>query len=439
MLIIDEAQNLSVDVLEQLRLLTNLETNQRKLLQIILIGQPELLSLLSQPELRQLSQRITARFHLDALGREEVAEYIDHRLSIAGAQRKLFHPSAVNRIFRLSHGIPRLVNLICDRALLGAYVENRSMVTGRVVRKAAGEILGEETRPALGRPGLQAALAAAIVLGMGAALLHFPDIPPFEGPGTTSREEPAQAVEKAPDITNEVKNEEPAERPIVAASATTAIDIGEVEPVPESAPTGLARVRGHADRGAAFVDLFFLWDITFSREDGAPCAFAASAGLMCMNRTGSLREIAHLNRPAILRLSAGDKGQWFTLSGLQPDTAHIKAGSEEFAIDRQELIDGWDGNYTLLWRAPPDYRYPVQRGDTGTAVDWLVSRLDTIEDRRAGIRTGSRFDDDLERRVKRFQLSVGLTPDGIAGARTWIHINSREGADVPRLQPSGRG
>jgi general secretion pathway protein A len=147
LLIIDEAQNLSSEVLEQLRLLTNLETNRFKLLQIVLIGQPELRDLLAKPELRQLSQRITARFHLEPLSSREVADYIEHRLMIAGAHRRLFPAKAAGRLFRLSKGIPRLINLICDRALLGVYVQGKDSVDLVTLKKAAGEVLGA-ARPA---------------------------------------------------------------------------------------------------------------------------------------------------------------------------------------------------------------------------------------------------------------------------------------------------
>ena len=143
LVIIDEAQNLSASVLEQLRLLTNLETSQAKLLQIVLIGQPELRDMLARDELRQLSQRITARFHLEPLSPDEVADYVLHRMAIAGARHRLF-PNAVNRqLYRLSNGIPRLVNLICDRALLGTYVQGKGVVDKITLKKAAAEVFGD--------------------------------------------------------------------------------------------------------------------------------------------------------------------------------------------------------------------------------------------------------------------------------------------------------
>jgi len=142
LLVIDEAQNLSAPVLEQLRLLTNLETNRCKLLQIVLIGQPELRDMLGSRELRQLSQRITARFHLDPLSKKEIPDYIRHRLMIAGARRPLIPPSLAGSLYRISKGIPRIINLICDRALLGAYAEGKSRVDRKILLKAAHEVTG---------------------------------------------------------------------------------------------------------------------------------------------------------------------------------------------------------------------------------------------------------------------------------------------------------
>ena len=142
-LIIDEAQNLNSKVLEQLRLLTNLETNQRKLLQIIILGQPELLDILARPEMRQLAQRITARFHLQPLTRNEVKAYVTHRLAVAGQNIQLFPENSIKLLYKLSDGVPRLINIICDRALLGAYVESQYAVHTPIIKKAATEVFGE--------------------------------------------------------------------------------------------------------------------------------------------------------------------------------------------------------------------------------------------------------------------------------------------------------
>jgi len=145
-LIIDEAQNLSIDVLEQIRLLTNLETDKRKLLQVVMLGQPELNRLLNQPELRQLSQRVTARYHLEPLSRDEIEGYLTHRLAVAGVERPLFPAKTIVKLYNLTGGVPRLINLLCDRALLGAYVKGQNTVSPALLGEAAGEVFGKKSQ-----------------------------------------------------------------------------------------------------------------------------------------------------------------------------------------------------------------------------------------------------------------------------------------------------
>jgi len=143
-LIIDEAQNLSIDVLEQIRLLTNLETDKRKLLQVVMLGQPELNHLLNQPELRQLSQRVTARYHLEPLSKHELQGYLSHRLAVAGVERPLFPEKTIGKLYSLTGGVPRLINLLCDRALLGAYVKEENIISPALLTEAGSEVFGEK-------------------------------------------------------------------------------------------------------------------------------------------------------------------------------------------------------------------------------------------------------------------------------------------------------
>ncbi|MFK5926692.1 MAG: AAA family ATPase [Desulfuromusa sp.] len=145
-LIIDEAQNLSTDVLEQIRLLTNLETDKRKLLQVIMLGQPELNQMLEQQDLRQLAQRVTARYHLEPLSKTEIEGYLTHRLAVAGVERPLFPAATVNKLYSLTGGVPRLINLLCDRALLGAYVKGMNIITPALLTEAASEVFGKNGR-----------------------------------------------------------------------------------------------------------------------------------------------------------------------------------------------------------------------------------------------------------------------------------------------------
>ncbi len=156
-LIVDEAQDLDIDLLEQLRLLTNLETAQHKLLQIILVGQPELRSVVQRPELEQLLQRITADFHLQTLPNDEIGPYIDHRLTVAGAQRQLFTKRAITAVGKASRGVPRLINALCDRALLGAYSEQSGVVDHHIIKRASRELLS------LATPNSEGWLARSII------------------------------------------------------------------------------------------------------------------------------------------------------------------------------------------------------------------------------------------------------------------------------------
>ena len=195
-LIIDEAQNLSTDVLEQVRLLTNLETSTRKLLQILLIGQPELQTMMAQPELRQLGQRITARYHLTPLLPDETAAYVQHRLEVAGCKRQLFSKATLRLVHKLSDGIPRLINTICDRALLGAYAKQREKVNRSIVQKAATEVMGPGL---LVRPrrlfGWAMALLAVLLLWAGTQFLLSPMI---AEKAIVTKGEPAKPAISAP-------------------------------------------------------------------------------------------------------------------------------------------------------------------------------------------------------------------------------------------------
>lgn len=177
-LIIDEAQNLSAEVLEQMRLLTNLETSEKKLLQIILIGQPELGDMLARHELRQLNQRVIARYHLDPLSKNEIAAYVRHRLEVSGGKGQLIPDALMRRLYHLSGGVPRLINVLCDRALLGAYAQGKERVDRATLDQAAREVL-HQPPPSRWAPR-QLALAAAVALmalalGM---LLPWSDTPP---------------------------------------------------------------------------------------------------------------------------------------------------------------------------------------------------------------------------------------------------------------------
>ncbi len=401
-LIIDEAQNLSYELLEQLRLLTNLETNERKLLQIILLGQPELLEMLEDRSLRQLSQRIIARFHLNALDSNETEAYITHRLAIAHGQPELFTRSAMKRVYRISTGIPRVINLICDRALLGTYAEHKQQVTPRIVSRAADEVLGPR------RPGAKPIRIVAVAT---AVLLIIMGVWPLL---------PTEVV--TPHFT-EIATSEPA-----SASTSTA----QTPPVP--VPAKLS-IRGHASASDAYHDLFALWGTSFDDKASNPCELATAIGLRCLESIATLPELRELDRPVIVQLNT----EYFTLAQILDGTLTVIAGSDQLSLTQAEFESNYNGIALMLWRMPPAYQAPLKKNDRGATVDWLVTQLDMIEGHSPPIQAGFTFNDSLEERVRDFQRRAGLSPNGIVDPVTWIHLNDVEAMSIPTLYSRDQG
>ncbi|QTN22425.1 AAA family ATPase [Rhizobacter sp. AJA081-3] len=421
-LIIDEAQNLSADVLEQLRLLTNLETNERKLLQIVLIGQPELRTMLARPELEQLAQRVIARFHLQALTPKETVQYIRHRLAVAGMNRPLpFERDALKRIHQLSRGVPRRINLLCDRALLGAYAGNRPAVDAAIVDKAAAEVfdgtLPPETTPA--RPGWQrAAMAAAAVGGLALAVWAGVAYERRAAAGATAAAAPASAVALAASA--------PASAVAAAASAATAA-ASAASAAAAAVPADPKAVLASAFRSEkdAWRALATQWKLTL--DDGEPCAAAAKQQLQCFRSSSTLALIRLLDRPVLLTLQpGGGKPAYALLTGLSMRQATLRTEVGLQALPLASLAEVWRGEFATLWRSPPGYA-------DGAPVDWLSTQLAAAQGMPAPS-APTRFDAALRSRLNAFQVAQGLKPDGLAGPLTLMQINRATGVDEPQLQ-----
>ncbi|RPG49922.1 MAG: peptidoglycan-binding protein [Gammaproteobacteria bacterium TMED1] len=397
LVIIDEAQNLSVDVLEQLRLLTNLETNQRKLLQIILLGQPELLGTLSGRSLRQLSQRITARYHLDALDKNETRQYIAYRLATAGAKVTIFQRSAMDSIYRLSKGIPRVINLICDRCLLGAFAENQSFVSSRIVKAVSKELF-------LDRP-IYSHLAGTVICCL-AGLVVFVSLFTYLPFTVYSHNNDTEIqLTKGRAVTNNPQD----------AAVTIPI----------------SKVSGHIDKGLAFTDLHALWGIYINNRTLPACEAIIPIGLACLELLGSIEDIVKLNRPTIIQASINSG--WVTISALSENNATLIAHDREYLVSRKELDQLSNSLFTVIWRMPPGYKKPISLGDKGADVDWLIYQLSILYEYPYEKTTGHVFDRETRKKVMDFQKSVNLPVSGIVGPRSWIFINSIEGINIPVL------
>jgi len=425
-LIVDEAQNLTVEALEQLRLLTNLETDKQKLLQIILIGQPELTALLDRAELRQLAQRITARYHLQPFGEAETCAYVRHRLGLAGGSRDLFEPAALREVHRLAKGVPRLINVICDRALLGAYGQRRPRVDRHTVRTAAREVLGART----GTRARHAAVAAAVAVLVGvvtatALTTAVPALrarlagvsPTAAGPAEGSAD--GDRVAAAP----------------AAVSATAPATSG--APLPPALADVLAEVGPQADRAAAFASLFERWRLQ-PRAWSNPCEAAASIGLQCLGGGGGWAKLRRLDLPAALPFG-GPEGseQWAALVALEGNRATLAVGGRALTVSVDEIDVLWDGRFEALWQPPPIGADEVSPGSRGKPVVWLKQRLDALAGSAHPV-ASDLYDDRLRARVLAFQRDHALAADGIAGVETLARLGSLIDQRIPSLSRAGR-
>lgn len=400
-LIIDEAQNLSSDVLEQLRLLTNLETNQHKLLQIILLGQPELREKLSRPELRQLSQRILARYHLGALSKKDVGAYVTHRLAVAGLRQQLFPDSTLDKLYRLSGGIPRLINILCDRALLGTFTQGKNRVNISTLKKASREVFGEVINQGRRRFVQIFAWGVSIVL-----LIVFGAVLAATYYNETKKSSVINGAEDDLAVTQSYDN----------------LDWPDSLPIDKSNET-------------AFQALIHQWDLDYDPgKNGSACDYAEKRGLGCLYRRGNLRSLLLLNRPAVLTLfNAKGQEYYAAMMSVDRETATFTVGTETRKININDLDTYWLGDYTLMWMKPSNFKENVRPGTPNTLVSWIDKQLAVIQGRTVQPRGNMEYDNDLIGHVRKFQLAEGIVPDGIVGPQTIIRLNTAGGANVPVL------
>lgn len=434
-LIVDEAQNLDPLVLEQLRLLTNLETNTRKLLQIILIGQPELQDLLARPEMRQVAQRVIARYHLAQLNQHEVNAYVSHRLRVSGAAQQIFPPALIKQLYRATDGVPRLINLVCDRALLGTYVQGLQQVSTATLRQAINEVAAARRRPQRRRWAIAAALLALLGLGVAGAPALTGSLADWWRPS------PAQTLAaKAP----------PASRlpaqPVPPASTTPpqplAASTSQREADAEPVATGLAWPpsipRGDSER-LAFQGLYQLYGINpDSAVKANNCRKVEDLGLRCYVTRGGISDLLLLDQPVVLRLLAADGGEYSaTLTGLDHQEARLLMAGKERRVALGELAGAWSGNFILIWKAPPGFHDHLALNQRGPAITWLRQAIASIDGRPED--PGEAFDAALARRIRAFQLAEGIRPDGYVGPLTAIRINARSGRGGPSLGMEKKG
>ncbi|VAX07232.1 General secretion pathway protein A [hydrothermal vent metagenome] len=484
-LIIDEAQNLSDEVMEQIRLLTNLETSKHKLLQILLAGQPELQAMLDRPVLRQLTQRITARYHIAPLTLVETGAYIRHRMGVANVQRPIFSKSAISTVFKLCGGTPRLINIICDRALLGAYAQNADSINSKIVTQAAQEILPESTRSIFGPAARILAVAMLLVSFAVAAYslrpweqleLFKPSDESTVADSSASVIVPINPADNSPSIQKPPK-ESKAEDMEILAKAQTA-DVPELVRAPTDAEvsvsaaiksnteiqksqlmeeTTIAKDESHADTsasdlasilinqncnsssGTAISALFQLWGKEYKGQSGrTACDSARNEGLRCLHRSGTWNNLRRYNRPAIVELLNQD-GNWqhLLVNEITEDSILLSCGDQSAKVTIGQADAHWFGEFLLLWQ-PPKQRLRFELGNKGSDVHLFREQIETALDieHSTNDHTNEVFDKTLEEQVIQFQRTNLLQPDGVAGKDTIILLNTLAGdSSIPLLHP----
>jgi general secretion pathway protein A len=443
-LVIDEAQNLPADVLEQLRLLTNLETSERKLLQIVLIGQPDLRTLLARPELEQLAQRVIARYHLGALTTAETSHYIEHRLRVAGLTGPLpFSPDALARVHTISRGIPRRINLLCDRALLGAYAQGHQQVKSDTVDQAAAEVFDASVAaPPLAARARHRAWAAGLagaLVGVGLTVLSgWMAWERLQTPASVSAASvfPASGPPAQP-LTPSLPNPPPT-NPVEASNSTATATAAGNGPPEASAPTMAAPMEQtapdwtalHTSEASALAELAGVWALPSLADE--PCASAQLQQHQCYRMPRmTLDGVQAFDRPAVLRLHPpGAPAGYAVLTQWAADRVTFVAQGRPWSLPVDALGSLWRGEYAAYWRTPVRVKKHITSGFDPLVMPWLEASLLRLQQQGALPPEA----DGLRERIKAFQRTNGLGVTGQAGPTTLILINRAIGVEEPRLQ-----
>jgi len=479
--VIDEAQNLSPEALEQVRLLTNLETEKHKLLQMVLLGQPELRQLLQRQNLRQLAQRITARYHLAPLDAEETRAYVRHRMQVAGAHHNPFKTSAMRALYQRSGGVPRLINIIADRALAGAYARESESVNASQVHEAANEVQPSETRVKNNASRLWMAVAAVLLLVMGAVVYigggaEWPfRINVARETGTEAAPQPVTAVRDSASAVSVPPQSSGNSAETRTDSSTTAqagpsqiADVSIVEANPPSEPAGSTDALSSSSTGypapevgalttpampepairdTAILDTAWLeaqneqvwrgmaglWQQpVHANAIQAACDGQAGTGYACLRDQGSWSRVQKLGLPVILILQ-GEGMHRVLLRGIEGTGLLLGAGEDSIFVDRAQVVPLWLGEYIVAWPQAPDWPIQIRRGESGAAVDIVMRMATQAEPAWKG---GGVFDAGFESWLKTFQERNGLTVDGIIGPKTLLYLMAPTIVE-PRLDVEG--
>lgn len=409
LIVIEEAQNLSADVLETLRLLSNLETNTHKLLHILLVGQPELLDILAQKELRQLNQRVVSRFHLLPLEKDDVANYVNHRLHRAGAKGSLFNNACISVLFRLTGGVPRLINLVCQHSLLATYSTGSKVVSPKLIKEAAVEILGsrntvDDNKKSFIILTVLLVLVAVLMISLANQTKVTPE-PSVDMEPSTDKQSPVAIKPSA--------NVEPSINEIIA------ID------VPTSPFSSLLKIWS-VDSGAIYSEEEFSAQATDNRLRAEKITAA------------KISDLERINRPGIVWIKqsfdSSRRGlKSYLLTGLDKTAVRLQGTDGSIVVPLEKFLTGWSGRYLYLWQPVQGFNTLTAGDRNAPAVSWLQDQLAIIDQNSERIITGGRYTAAIAQKVANFQSQQTLMADGVVGRETIMRLNELANPQHPRL------
>ncbi|PKH05370.1 ExeA family protein [Moritella sp. Urea-trap-13] len=424
--IIDEAQLLSTAALEQLRLLTNLDVDHKKLLHIVLIGQPELQQKLKQPELRQLAQRITARYHLLPLTEIELASYVAYRLSIASGNPGLFSRKILKRIHQHTLGVPRLVNLICDKSLYYAFKNRDDKITLQHIKAAViavaidTPVTSKKAAPSL------AGLTVILCLGLVFTAFQFGVFNLADDNATVTRSNETVIATINSDSAATYLDDESSGLNVdtVAKPALVSSEV-------MSEKALFSEVKSARDSNSATQFLYKEWGYDIALQD-ATCRNAQHANLRCLQRQGNYAQLVQYNLPVVARLLDNLGEEYYaTVLSITALGVELQLSNSHLLVSQAWFEKNWSGDFTLFWTAPSRFKNSLKKNDKGQLVSWLDRNVSAALGEDAV--SGTRFDWPLMQKVMRFQQQSGLTADGIVGPQTMMTVVHYADSTVPKL------
>ena len=445
-LLIDEAQLLAPEVLEQIRLLTNLETATEKLLQIILVGQPELNDILAQPHLRQLSQRIVARFHLKPLTLEETQYYIEHRLSVAGLRkgRNPFTPEIIKRIHEFSEGIPRIINVICERTLIGAYGSNKPEIDRQILALAQKEVTGRgkklnnqqtwvdslKQNPFMLILGFGTAITLCLIAIIILLFTQNTSEPVNSGNNQNTIANPKiypLPDSGAPSEINDDSNSHSA--PVLATGKMKeALKAETIDNQASTVQGALTESYLLADKNESESVFFSYLGFELSNRT-PPCWQLSREGYECkVAKLNTWQEVLDFNRPMVLSVITEERFSSFVvLVGLNDDSALLVDSSGELVkLPLAQLGPMWKGDIFYIWKKPKGFEKALKLGDSSKLVGEIAEMFAALDNQNKPL-TKFNFNRELQRRVKIFQQTHNMEDDGILGQKTLMKLNEEIG------------